>query len=250
MSNTDDYNAKLETLKAMPDTQAQQPIMPVDAYLQEAENLCKWALDDQKELKTVGVTLEMINDLPVRAGALREIQSLWNKDRYSQEEAQRQWALSSPLAYELRDELLHHFRFAYRADETLLGRVSAIAEGNTHADMIQDLNDLAVLGRANLAPLKAIAFDTKKLDTAATLADEMADLLARSNGDRAEQSENKVLRDKAYTHLKELVDTVREAGKYVFWKNPQRLKGYVSQFWKNKNSRKGKNDTEDSTSED
>ncbi len=232
MSNTDDYNAKLETLKAIPDSQAQPPAMPVGAYLQESEDLCKWALDDQKELKTVGITVEMLNDLPVRAGALREIQSLWNKDRYSQEEAQRLWAISSPLAYELRDELLHHFRFAYRNDETLLGRVAAIAEGNTNADMIQDLNDLAVLGHANLAPLKGIAFDTKKLDTAATQADEMADLLARANGDRAEQSENKLLRDKAYTHLKELVDTVREAGKYLFWKNPQRLKGYVSQYRK------------------
>ncbi len=227
MSNVDDYNAKLDELKAIPDSQAQPPAMPVDAFLQEAENLNKWALDDQKELKTVGVTVEKINDLPVRAGALREVQSLWNKDYRSQEEAQRQWAVSAPLAYELRNELLHGFRFAYRMDETLLGRVAAIAEGNSHADMIQDLNDLAVLGRANLAPLKAIAFDTKKLDTAATQADEMADLLARANGDRAEQSEYKLLRDKAYTHLKELVDTVREAGKYVFWKNPQRLKGYV-----------------------
>lgn len=48
--------------------------MPVDAFLQEAENLSKWVLDDQKELKTVDITVEMINDLPVRAGALRELQ--------------------------------------------------------------------------------------------------------------------------------------------------------------------------------
>ena len=240
MSNTDDYNAKLKELKAIPDSQAQQPGMPVHAYLQESEDVGKWAEDDQKELKTVGITPAMIKDLPVRAGALREIQSLWNKDRFSQEEAQRDWAVRSPLAFELRDELLHDFRFAYRADDTLLGRVTAIAEGNTNADMIQDLNDLAVLGRANLAPLTAIAFDATKLDNAATQADEMADLLARANGDRAELSENKILRDKAYVHLKELVDTVRSAGKYLFWKNPQRLRGYVSQFLKNKNMQQEK----------
>lgn len=244
MSNVDDYNAKLETIKSIPDSEVKEPAMPVDAFLQESENLCKWALDDQKELKTVGVTVEMINDLPVRAGALREVQSLWNKDFHSQEEAQRDWAARSPLAYELHDELLHDFRFAYRNDETLLGRVAAIAEGNSHADMIQDLNDLAVLGRANPAPLKAIAFDMKKLDKAATQADEMADLLARANGDRAEQSENKLMRDKAYTHLKELVDTVREAGKYLFWKNPQRLKGYVSQYRKTHRGKPGEKEKE------
>ncbi len=244
MSNTDDYNAKLEELKAIPDSQAQQPGMPVGAYLQEAEDVAKWAEDDQKELKTVGITPAMLKDIPVRAGALRELQSLWNKDRYSQEEAQRDWALRSPLAFELRDELLHDFRFAYRADDTLLGRVSAIADGNTNADMIQDLNDLAVLGRANLAPLTAIAFDTTKLDAAATQADEMADLLARANGDRSDQSENKMLRDKAYVHLKELVDAVREAGKYLFWKNPQRLKGYVSQYRKIHRAKPGEEEKE------
>ena len=244
MSNTDDYNAKLETLKAMPDSEAQAPTIPVGISVQETEDVYKWALDDQKQLKTVGITLEMLNDLPVRAGTLREAQSIWNKERFSQEEAQRNWAARSPLAYELRDELLHHFRFAYRADDTLLGRVSAIAEGNTNADMIQDLNDLAVLGRANLAPLKAIAFDVKKLDEAATQADELADLLATANGDREEQSENKMLRDKAYTHMKELVDMVREAGKYVFWKDPQRLKGYVSQYRKTHRAKPGEEEKE------
>ena len=244
MSNTDDYNAKLETLKAIPDSEAQAPTIPVGISVQETEDVYKWALDDQKQLKTVGITLEMLNDLPVRAGALREAQSIWNKERFSQEEAQRNWAARSPLAYELRDELLHHFRFAYRADDTLLGRVSAIAEGNTNADMIQDLNDLAVLGRANLAPLKAIAFDVKKLDEAATQADELADLLATANGDREEQSESKLLRDKAYTHMKELVDMVREAGKYVFWKDPQRLKGYVSQYRKTHRAKPGEEEKE------
>lgn len=93
--------------------------------------------------------------------AHKHLKSLWYKDRYSQEEAQRDWTVRSPLAYELRDELLHDFRFAYRADVILLDRVAAIAEGNSHADMIQYLNDLAMLGRANPAPLIAIAFDTK-----------------------------------------------------------------------------------------
>lgn len=228
----------------MPVSEAQAPTIPVGISVQETEDVYKWALDDQKQLKTVGITLEMLNDLPVRAGALREAQSIWNKERFSQEEAQRNWAARSPLAYELRDELLHHFRFAYRADDTLLGRVSAIAEGNTNADMIQDLNDLAVLGRANLAPLKAIAFDVKKLDEAATQADELADLLATANGDREEQSESKLLRDKAYTHMKELVDMVREAGKYVFWKDPQRLKGYVSQYRKTHRAKPGEEEKE------
>ncbi len=82
-------------------------------------------------LSVVGITQEMIDDLPVRAGALREAQSIWFKDRYSQEEAQREWKAVSPEAYDLRDELLHDFRYAFRNDPVLMGRVSAISIPST-----------------------------------------------------------------------------------------------------------------------
>ena len=240
MSNINDYNAKLDVLKAIPTEEILTPTLPIDVFLQEAENLFHWCNADSEAFAKVGLSQNDLNDLPVRAGALREAQSLWFKDRYSQQEAQREWMELSPLAYDLRDDLLHAFRFAYRNDAVILSRVSGITDGTGHADMIQDLNDLAVLGRENPDALTAIGFDGAKLDEAATQADEMADLLATANGDKAEQNASKVTRDRAYTHLKELVDEVRGAGKYLFWKDPQRLKGYRSQYWK-KQSRK--NDT-------
>jgi len=174
----------------------------------------------------------MIKDLPVRAGACREAQSIWNKDFHSQQEAQKQWAEQSVLGYELRNDLLQSLRFAYRKDAALLSRVAAITDGNGHADMIQDLNDIAVLGRENADPLTAIGFELTQLDLASTKADELADLLAEANGDKADQNESKVIRDKAFTHLKELVDEFREAGKYVFRNDKNRVKGYSSAYWR------------------
>jgi len=186
----------------------------------------------------------MINDLPPRAGACREAQSIWNKDYRSQQEAQKQWAEQSPLAYEFVMDLLQTMRFGYRKDPALLSRVSAITEGSGHADMIQDLNDIAVLGRENPDPLTAIGFDLDQLDLAATRADELADLLAEANGDKADQNESKVIRDRAYTHLKKLVDEIREAGKYVFRKDKNRYKGYISQYRRSHRS-SGTNETEE-----
>ena len=58
------------------------------------------------------------------------------------------------------------------------------------------------------------------------------------NVDKAEQNASNTVCDKAYTHLKALADEVREAGKYLFWRNPDRMRGYTSEFWKRKNSRK------------
>lgn len=244
MANNEDYNAKLDVIKAIPNDEIQTPSMPVDAYLQEAENLKHWSTQDAAKLAVVGITQEMIDDLSVRAGALREAQSLWMKDRYSMEEAQREWKLLSPEAYDLRDELIRDLRFAYRKDPVLLGRVSAIADGYGDDDMIQDLNDLSVLGKANPEPLTVIGIEITKLDNAGTKSDEMAELLATANGDKAEQNESKLIRDKAYTHLKELVDETREAGKYVFWKDEIRYRGYTSEYWR-KTHRKSKNDSEE-----
>jgi hypothetical protein len=104
--------------------------------------------------------------------------------------------------------------------------------------MIQYLNDIAVLGRENPDPLTAIGFDLTQLDLAATRADELANLLAEANGDKADPNYSKTIRDKAYTHLKELVDEIREAGKYVFRNNKNRLKGYSSNYWKKRNRSK------------
>jgi hypothetical protein len=238
MANIDDYNASIDAIRAIADDKALEPTMPVDVFLQEAENLYQWSMMDVAALATIGITSTVINELPVRAGACREAQSRWFKDRNSQLEAQRLWAEQSPLAYALRDELLHAFRYAYRNDTALLARVAEIAEGSTHADMIQDLNDLSVLGNNNPVPLQAIGFDLGKLTQSATTSDAMANLLAMANGDRASQSETKKIRDKAFAYLKESVDQIREAGKYLFWKNENRYKGYVSKFWADSNRQK------------
>lgn len=238
MANIDDYNARIDAIRAIADDKAPDPTMPVDVYLQESENLYQWSLMDVVALATIGITSAMINELPVRAGACREAQSRWFKDRNSQLEAQREWSVQGPVAFALRNELLHAFRFAYRNDAALIARVAKIAEGNTNADMIQDLNDLSVLGKNNPAPLQAIGFDLGKLDVAAATSDAMANLLAMANGDRASQSETKKIRDKAFAYLKESVDQVREAGKYLFWKNENRYKGYVSKYWADANRNK------------
>ncbi|MCG6189707.1 hypothetical protein [Maribellus maritimus] len=156
MANIDDYNARLSDIKAIPDEETREPGIPVDVALQEAENLHHWSLNDAAALAVVGITSDMINDLPVRAGACREAQSIWNKDYRSQQEAQKEWAEQAPEGYAFRDDLLASLRFAYRKDDALLSHVSAITDGSGHADMIQDLNDIAVLGRENPIRLRLL----------------------------------------------------------------------------------------------
>ena len=140
MASIDDYNAKLDVITAIPESETKSPSMPVKAFLEEAEFLYKWAREDKEALLAAGLEWDFVEDLPVRAGALREAETIWFNDRFNQEEAAKAWDASSDEGYTFRDELLHTFFHAYRGNEAVIRRVSSIAAGYGHGDMIQDYN--------------------------------------------------------------------------------------------------------------
>lgn len=240
MSNKQDYEEKIGTIRAIPDGKVKPPYTPVDIFIQEGEVTCYWANKDRKELLAAGLDAEIIDDVPKRAGACREAQSRWNRMFNHQKNAEKEWHIKAPAAYDFRNHLLHDFRFAYRKDSYLSSRVSAIGEDAGHSDMIQDMNDLSVLGKANPEPLKAIGFDMSLLDEAARVSDEMASLLTKVNGERKSSNSARITRDKAYMHLKEAVDEIREYGKYVFWRDEERLKRYSSEYIRKINQKRSK----------
>ncbi|MBN2672899.1 MAG: hypothetical protein JXX29_14545 [Deltaproteobacteria bacterium] len=61
-------------------------------------------------------------------------------------------------------------------------------------------------------------------------------LRGEATADKGNDNETKRIRDQAYTHLKEAVDAIRECGQYVFWKNPDRRKGYASDYNRKRNA--------------
>ncbi len=236
----ENYDLKKLGIDAISNDQIMVPAIPVSIALQEAEDLFEWCKSDKEALIKAGIVWELVEDLPVRIGACRYTQSVWQKEYKSIEDAQKEWGLKSPVAFGIRDELLHHFFHGYRKYPDLLNKVQKIAEGNGSADMIQDLSDLAVLGTANPDPLKNINMDMSLLSTAAVTSEEMADLLAKSNGARFADNKMKTTRDKAYTYVKMVVDELRRIGQYVFWRNEDRKKGYVSRYLHNQNARSKK----------
>jgi len=231
MSNKSDYEEKLAVIMAIPDDQVTEPNLPVETAAQEGENTYYWAMKDIEKLKPAGLSVALVEDIPKRTGSLREAESRWNGKINKKKEAEEEWSKKAPYALDKRNEWLHDFGFAYRKDSYLRNRVRAIRENAGYDDLIQDLNDIAVLGKENPEPLKTIGFDLDQLDEAARLSDEMATLLTEVNGDRNSINEAKIIRDKAFTHLKEAVDEVREYGKYVFWRDEERLKRYRSDYF-------------------
>jgi hypothetical protein len=71
MSNVEDYNMKIEVIKTITDDQIKLPnSIPIGIYIQEAEDLYRWCQDDKEELTAKGLDWTVVEDLPIRCGAL------------------------------------------------------------------------------------------------------------------------------------------------------------------------------------
>ena len=91
MSNIENYKEKLGTIQAIPDDEIRTPGIPVDVFLQEAENPYQWCLADKEKLEAAGLDWTFVDDLPVRAGAAREAESRWVKERFTRKDAEKEW---------------------------------------------------------------------------------------------------------------------------------------------------------------
>jgi hypothetical protein len=157
-------------------------------------------------------------------------ESKWFIQQSQRRASAKIWLKEASKGYDLRNEIAHHFNYAFRDNSALIKRVKKLIKGTTHAVMIQGLNDLSVLGRSNRELLRKIGFDFTLLDLAEQKSDELATKKAEASFYSEDYLETKKIRHQAYTHLKEAVDYIRKCGKYVFLRNPDRLKGYRSEY--------------------
>lgn len=235
MANIDDFNTLkpvIESIKPF-----QNPNMPVNISIQEAEDTYYWGNIHRDQLAKAGLDVAIIDSILARTGALQYCQSIWMQEFDEKAETEKQWKELSPLAFTLRDELLHFSRFAFRSDPALTKQVKRIAEGHTNADMIQDLSDLALLGKANTEALTTVGLDLTKLDTAETYAESLGFLLANVNGARSGNKPSKEMRDRAFTYLKQGIDAIRATGQFVFWKDEEMAKHYASAYFRDSRSK-------------
>jgi len=214
-----------------------KPTIPVSIVLQEAEELYEWCQTDKDQLIKAGLKWSVVEDIQLRAAALRYAQTKWTTEHKSGHDCQAVWKIASREGFELRDKLVHNLFHALHNNPLEYAKVRRIDKGGSNADMIQDLSDLSELGLKHSVALEAIGFDLSILALARKKSTELPELLAKANGSWRESSPALELRNKAHTHLKEAVTEIRRVGQFVFWKNEIRLKGYISQYLKKSNSK-------------
>jgi len=226
MSYTDDFNQWKEQIEAVTLSNLKVPNRPVDEIVERTETLAVNANKDREALAGAGMDVNLIDQLTPLSGALRYCQALWTSVYRAREEAKIGWLEQSPKGFAMQGDLLHHFSFAYRDRDDILKKVMRIREGASQADMVQDLIELAVLGEKYPEPLVKINFDLELLTEARTLSHSLSELLAAANGAEGDDNETKILRDKAFTLLNQVDSTIREYGRYVFWKDDEKRDNY------------------------
>ncbi|MCP4220533.1 MAG: hypothetical protein GY765_38250 [bacterium] len=224
MNTIDSYNLKLETLKAIEDLK--EPNIPMSAVVHESEGLKVQSGLDREVLLAVGLDPGVVDDLPVRIEVMKHAEGKWHTMRFKRSEQAAEWAEKAKVAQELRKKLLHDLSFAFRDDEELMKGIKDVSKSTRKAEMIADLKLLVSKGNDYPELLAAINFDTTLLEQATAMSAEVYAALYLSKIVK----ETKIIRDQAFTHLDEAVETIRDYGQYVFWEDEEKVNKYRSEY--------------------
>lgn len=234
MSRTD-LAGKRALLEAMSPEQLCEPSnIPVAIYLREAEQMVAAGRRDLQLLERIGFGGEMLDDLRIRIGALREAESIHRSNRYGRGAAWKSWAEAADHGRWLLKGLRAALLLAYRNDKELASRVRAGSKGRSAAALVQGLSNLATLGRENSEPLRGINFALSRLDEAAALADELGEFLGRADNEKESSHMCREIRDAAYSHLKEGLKELRDHALYALAEDKERKLDYTSQYLRKK----------------
>lgn len=113
-------------------------------------------------------------------------------------------------------------RYFCRADADVQRRLDGIAEGSGDADLIDDVEKLADLVEENLALLKKADLPKNPVKVLTAARDALADAAAGRAGGVEALTAHK-LRNRAFWWLREQLDEVRAAGRYVYRNDPKML---------------------------
>lgn len=236
MSELQNYQDSLEEIKAVVRGAVKHCNLPYEIFIHEAKKVCNIAKEDIAVLAPLGLQQEKIERCKVLTGALLTAQLNWENQNTERKEAMAKWKADAPIMNEQISDLYATMRFAYRNDPRLLAILDTISEGDSNADAVMDLARLGSLGKENPEPLQAIGDNMELCNIAIAESERMSNLLAEVNGNMYVDDEKKVIRDKAYTLVKVLVDEIREYGKFAFRKDEDHVRLYASKYHRTKNS--------------
>ncbi|RKD98609.1 hypothetical protein [Marinifilum flexuosum] len=228
--------SSLNAIEAISKENTIEPTIPIDTYLQDAENLVLWAKDDLNELAKVGINQQHIDELRVRIDICRKVQTYWIHYKETQSELDKSWKKELQAGKDIYRELVHYFTYAFRNNEELSKTLKRMKKANKYSALIHSLASLSNLGSSHKDLLEKVSFDFQLLERASNLSNQLGYLASKYHVKNWDTKATKRFRDKTYTYLKLCIDEIRDAGKFVFRDNKKRLRGYMIAYYLKKNA--------------
>jgi hypothetical protein len=234
----EEFEALKETLEQIEEVRV--PEIPVSVGLAEASALVHYLEANPQHVEAlvgVGLEADFVVRLSQAEAALRFAQADWTRvcaQRKPEEQMEEE-----RKGYELRARVVTACRWNLRRDRQAMGALEAIMEGEGVADLMADMDALALLMEAHK---EAFAKDVRfEVDAEARALREQAARIREGAGVGATSAEGRVVvlwRNRAWTHLRAVLGEVREAGAYAFKGRGEVLFHFRSSYERRRRSRK------------
>jgi hypothetical protein len=238
-SNKAEYEARLpEILKQEIGSTRVCGDLPI-IMISNGEKLYNRAMKDKDALVAAGLSEETLVCLKEAPGACRYSVS----ELKAAMEFKSKWHEESPRGHEMCDKIIAALLYALRGYPDLLKIVREMSKGTSNSALVQKLQDISTFGTAHKDLLEQINFDMSLLDEAAELSACLGNLLGSISTDTDAAAAARIIRDKSYCYLKNVIQVVRACGQYVFRNDKAHLEEYTCPLIPKKVGRRKKEET-------
>ncbi len=193
--------------------------IPVSVVIQQASDMYFVALTDREILEAAGLCMEKAMSLETLAQECSHAEAAWKmvKEERSIKKAELRRYFTQLFA--LRNELAFHFRCI--CEKNSLPVSVPVYGSRSGAILVQDLFDLALLGKKLIPWLDKSGFDVSRLEDAHDSACALASRLAHWEVFTPDESPERAERDRLYFEIRQVLCDVREVGRRVFHNHPR-----------------------------
>jgi hypothetical protein len=125
-------------------------------------------LRNKNKLEAGGMNFSNVEKVKTLSGACRQLESELSSPTFPNSTSRSRWLKASEEADELLYDIKEDIVYACRAHEEMVAfAYTTYNEGGSNSNKIQDLNDFAVFGKANLQLFTAANYDVTNFDRTA-----------------------------------------------------------------------------------
>lgn len=236
MSAQTNYERLLPEIISIPKEKIRVPNYPPEELLAEAEKTKIISKEDKKLLVNAGLDPKVVDTFGDRIDVYTIASAKYIVLMDDSSKLEQQYHDLIEEAQNAKRELIHCFKFAYRDNKDALESLERITKGRSRKDMIFDFVSLIELANEYAEDLLKINFNSSLLLKAQNLHDKLKKIYAKIEVGPKQISEVKDIKNRAYTYLMEALQSIKEYGQFVFWKDEERCSLYKRHYL---SSRKG-----------